>query len=182
MAQVHVMLQNLLIARLQIKLHHETRQLPGFEVVVTRTGLKMKQAVAPAPESAPTADQLGFIKDANGLPQLPPGRTAMKTVALPNGLTRIMGRLLPISILVNMLAGRLDSGPVMNKTGLTAKYDFTLDHAPAALAATSPGDPQAEGPDLVVALKDQLGLQLEPKHVSVDVLVIDSADRRPIEN
>ena len=40
-AQADLMLQNLLVERLEIKLHHETRHLPGYELVIARTGLRM---------------------------------------------------------------------------------------------------------------------------------------------
>jgi len=103
----------------------------------------------------------------------------MTSVPLPNGLTRLMARMLPMSVLVNTLESSLGGRPVVDKTGLTAKYDFTLDFDPEALAADSI---QHSGPDLVAAVRDQLGLRVEPKGVPVDVLVIDSADEIPINN
>lgn len=59
MADTRVMLQNLLIARLRLKMHHETRPLPGYEVVVAKSGAKMKEAAAPDAGEAPR-DGLGI--------------------------------------------------------------------------------------------------------------------------
>jgi uncharacterized protein (TIGR03435 family) len=94
----------------------------------------------------------------------------------------MMARMLPISVLVQMLGSHLGASPVVDKTGLTAKYDFTLDFNQDAVVAAPVGSSNIEGPDFVSAFKEQLGLILVPKHVPIDVLVIDSADERPIEN
>ena len=55
---------------------------------------------------------------------------------------------------------------VIDKTGLTGKYDYTLDYAPATVAVDA-------GPSFAEAVTEQLGLKLEPKKGKVGVLVID---------
>ena len=71
--------------------------------------------------------------------------------------------------------------PVVDKTGLTGRYDFTID-ASAYFADTRPG----EQPDLTAivmsALREQLGLNLETRKERVDILVIDHVDPRPTQN
>jgi uncharacterized protein (TIGR03435 family) len=65
--------------------------------------------------------------------------------------------------------------PVVDRTGLTGIYDFTLSYAPA-------NDPNSSLPDFFTALQEQLGLKLQPQKIPVDVLVIDHADKIPTEN
>ena len=65
---------------------------------------------------------------------------------------------------------------VVDKTGLTGRYDFELRWTPAS----TPEDTHAESPDsgapsLFTAVQEQLGLKLEPTKAPVDVLVVDSA-------
>jgi len=75
--------------------------------------------------------------------------------------------------------------PVVDRTGLTARYDFTLEWTPdetqfdGNLPPVSPEN--AKKPDLFTALQQQLGLRLEPSRAPVDVIVIDSV-QRPSEN
>jgi uncharacterized protein (TIGR03435 family) len=69
-------------------------------------------------------------------------------------------------------AGRL----VVNKTGLTGKYDFTLTWTPDEQQGTLDA-----GPTLFTALEEQLGLKLVPAKSPVDILVIDHVER-PSEN
>ena len=66
--------------------------------------------------------------------------------------------------------------PVIDRTGLPAKYDFSIDLAPYMSAA-----PEQQRPDLpsvvATALREQLGLRLTPQRVPVDVLVIDHVEK-----
>jgi uncharacterized protein (TIGR03435 family) len=84
---------------------------------------------------------------------------------------------------------------VLDKTGLTGKYDFTIDFTPdlrgllrpppqagngpgaAALAATN-----GPGPDLAAAVLQQLGLGLVANKATLDVVVIDKAEKVPAAN
>jgi uncharacterized protein (TIGR03435 family) len=71
--------------------------------------------------------------------------------------------------------------PVTDQTGLTGKFDFTLEFAPQAPGAL-PHETPDEAPNLISAIPQQLGLKLEPKKIPVDVLIIDSADKIPTQN
>ena len=65
---------------------------------------------------------------------------------------------------------------VIDKTGLTGLYDFTLTYtsdADAALPASAASDP-VSGPTIFTALEEQLGLRLEPAKGPVPILVIES--------
>jgi uncharacterized protein (TIGR03435 family) len=75
-----------------------------------------------------------------------------------------------------LLANRLDR-PVVNATTLTGVYDIDLKWTPDAAAASD--DP---GPSVFTAIQEQLGLRLEAKKTPTDVLVIDRAEKIPIQN
>jgi uncharacterized protein (TIGR03435 family) len=71
---------------------------------------------------------------------------------------------------------RLNTGrTVIDKTGLTTRYDFELlwtpDNLPAAAASDAPGT------SIFTAVEEQLGLKLEPSTAPLDILVIDSAEQ-----
>ena len=78
--------------------------------------------------------------------------------------------------------------PVVDQSGLSEKYDFTLtftlDSAQAArlngLPAPAADNPDA-APDVFTAFQQQLGLKLESTKAPVDVMVIDKVEK-PSEN
>jgi uncharacterized protein (TIGR03435 family) len=79
---------------------------------------------------------------------------------------------------------------VTDGTGLAGKYDFTLTWAmPASGRGAPPShggegavNPEDLGPSLITALQEQLGLRLEAKKGTVELLVIDRVEKRPTEN
>jgi hypothetical protein len=80
-------------------------------------------------------------------------------------------------MLQNLLADRLSGAvfqlgrPVLDRTGISGLYDFTLGWMPDDAA-----------PSLFTALQEQLGLRLDAQKGSVEVLVIDSMERKPTLN
>lgn len=173
-----VMLRNLLMERFKLALHHESKQLPLYDLVVAKNGPKLKvwSGVAnsePAREGPPTLGTDGF-------PQVQPGHFAMIVV---NGRNRLSASKLPIARLVTVLASQLGR-PVVDKTGLAGEYNYTLEFSPEGLgrgvSAATPEEPDVAS--LVTAIQEQLGLKLEQAKGPVDVLVIDHAQKIPIEN
>jgi uncharacterized protein (TIGR03435 family) len=102
------------------------------------------------------------------------------------GPGRIEAGGMPLSQLATVASQRVRR-VVVDRTGLTGPYEFTLEFAPdqAALgAAPGPvGDPggappvPSDAPSFVSALQEQLGLKLESNRGPVDVLVIDHVER-----
>ena len=77
---------------------------------------------------------------------------------------------------------------VIDKTGLTGKYDFTLQWTPASHpdpmfhgTESAEPSPNSSGPSLFTALQEQLGLKLESTKGPVDAIVIDHVEL-PTEN
>jgi len=207
--QLMVMLQNLLAERFKLTLHREKKDLPMYALVVGKNGPKLKESVEePAPKegdggpAGPSPAPGKPALDRDGFPVLPPaaaGRTAV-SLALMNGNVRMTASKQPMSGLAEDLSRQLDL-PVVDMTGLTGNYDFTLYLSPEGLAgmrlpvglAPPPGEggggmPAASTPDaqsspsLFSALQEQLGLKLEQRKGPVDLLVIDHLEKVPIEN
>jgi uncharacterized protein (TIGR03435 family) len=103
-----------------------------------------------------------------------------------------------------MLGIDLGTNHLVDKTGLTDKYDFKLEYSTAGLpgravpervtAARAAVDAAAgvaptpidnandPAPDLFAALEKQLGLKLEKSKAPLDVVVIDHIEKTPTEN
>jgi uncharacterized protein (TIGR03435 family) len=204
--QHKLMLQNLLAERFKLTLHHQTKELPMYALVVGKGGPKMKpsdeepaaaskeeapNAPPPPPPSASLPERPKM--DADGFPVLPPAMRKV-TVNMMNtrtGRNRMLASHESMTHLADMLSNRLGR-PVVDETGLTGLYDFTLEYAPDAsigpLPPPSPGmdgGPTAGTPDaadLFSAIQAQIGLKLQQKKGPVDLLVIDRLEKVPTEN
>jgi uncharacterized protein (TIGR03435 family) len=82
---------------------------------------------------------------------------------------------MPIGGLADVLSRILDR-TVIDKTGLTGKFDFQAQFTPDDSRA-----PDSSNPELFTALQEQLGLKLEPQKGPVEIFVIDGA-QKPTEN
>jgi uncharacterized protein (TIGR03435 family) len=172
--QFQVMLQNLLADRLGLAVHHEARDFLGYEMVIAQGGPNVKES-ADAPGD-PTV--LKTEQGRDGFPQLAPGSAALMAFALPNGSTRDSARQQPMSVLTWLLAKALGK-PVVDKTGLSGKYDFNLTFVrDERTSANIVGNP----PDLFTAMQQQLGLRFEQRRIATDVVVVDRAETTPKDN
>jgi len=190
--QVKLMLQNLLLERFKLTLHHVTKQFTLYELVVGKNGPKMKASLQDSigADNSPAAgagreSPLPIGKD--GFPILPAGRGMIQMQMV--GRRRIAANAQSMAALVDLLEKQL-AAPVVDKTGLGGTYDFTLDFALGegrgvdALAApgASPTDSTADAPNFFTAIQEQLGLRLEQKKGPLDILVIDEAEKVPTGN
>jgi uncharacterized protein (TIGR03435 family) len=164
-----VMWQNLLKERFGLALHHETKEMAMYALVVGKNGPKLKESV----EDPPTADgqassasgpsgpppppppgdgeprRMNLTVGKDGMPQLPAGmRRPGVMMMMMNGRMRMIGTKAPISRLVETLARQYDR-PVTDMTGLTKNYDFTLDFAPenGGMIKGLPMPPPGPSPD-----------------------------------
>lgn len=85
-----------------------------------------------------------------------------------------------MSEFVGTLSGPLRT-PVVDMTGLTGRYDFTVDLS-SYFGDVKPGEPPEMTATVMSALRDQLGLNLESRKEDVEILVIDHAEKNPSEN
>lgn len=170
--QLNIMLQNLLAERFHLTLHHETKEFSVYELIFGKGGSKLKASDLTA-SSTPSLD--GTTTDKNGFPNPPPGRSIVMRYSL-KGRLRMTGRLQTPEQIAQMLSGYVGN-PVVNKTGLTGKYDFTLEFAEDySPESTEPA------PSVSTAVQEQLGLRLDKTKALLDVFVIDHIDKAPTEN
>ena len=188
--QFRGMQRNLLKDRFKLALHFEKREVEGYEILVAKSGVRMKRsepATARPEDERPPVFNGRLELDDDGYPLLPAGSRPM--LAMMNGRARWGARNQSADGIAEMLATQLRR-PVANATGLTDRFDITLKWSP--VRAPRPG-PTAEfgtaisnevdsGPSLEQALREQLGLDLRSKRVEIDVPVIDRFDKTPTEN
>ena len=86
----------------------------------------------------------------------------------------------PLSVFAACLSIALKT-PVIDKTGLTGNWDYDLEYANGSRSTVADG-PSTTAPDLITAVREQLGLKLESKHGSVKILVIDHIEKTPSPN
>jgi uncharacterized protein (TIGR03435 family) len=159
-SRIYAMLQSLLAERFNLKLHRETRESTVYALVLARSGLKMKLS----------KDQSLWAGDfPDGSPDGRPVTGGSPTELAPG---RFLGQAIPMTMFVNLLAGPLGR-PVINKTGLTGRYDIDLRYDP--VSGQSPDT--ADTPSLFSVIQEQLGLRLESEKGPVEFLVIDHIER-----
>jgi uncharacterized protein (TIGR03435 family) len=76
---------------------------------------------------------------------------------------------------------RMLNRPVLNKTGLTGVFNFTLEWSPEGKSTDGAGELPV-GPSLFTAIPEQLGLRLESRKTPIEILVIDRAEKVPTGN
>ena len=94
------------------------------------------------------------------------------------------GHAVGTSVTVAQFADRLSKEvgrQVVDFTGLTGQVDLTLDWKPEREQAGNP-DNSDNRPSIFAALPEQLGLKLEARRVSLDVVIVDAALKVPVEN
>jgi len=149
----------LLAERLGLKTHLETRNTSIYNLVVGKGGARM-QVVPPPP--------------ADG--QAPPLRqpTDVQAHGSQHGL-EFVGSNAPMRAITGPLSSMVEA-PVIDKTGLTGTYNYTLQVG----REWSEHDPES-WPSIFTAVQEQLGLKLEPAHEFVPNIVVDHI-AKPTEN
>jgi uncharacterized protein (TIGR03435 family) len=142
-------LQALLAQRFHLEVHRESKELPLYVLAVAGSRLKLSEL--PAAEEKP-----GIF---NGI-QASCGRmkgTRATTANLSTYLERQVRR------------------SVVDRTGLSGRFDFQIDWMPDPGSCVKPGDDagSSDGPSLFTALQETLGLKLEAARGPVEVIVVD---------
>jgi uncharacterized protein (TIGR03435 family) len=184
--ELFLMIRSLLQERFKLKTHMETREQPVYELVLARAdgalGPELRQSTSDC-DAIIAAVQAGAPPPARQ-PNEPPPCGAMR------GPARVLAGGLPMAQFANMLtlvmadangpAGNADARLVIDKTGLKGRFAFTLAWTPERMpeGTPPPGIPPIDpnGPPLVTALQEQLGLKLQPARTRMEVVVIDSVE------
>jgi len=159
--QRQVFFQQVLKERFGLVAHHEARELPEYALTPAKGGVKLEDGKLDPRASRDMKPNAGWFST---------GMSGGVEKAIFSGVP--MSRLLPI---LSNETGRT----VVDESGLTGKYNFTLSWRPATTQV--PEGEVDSTPDLFTAIQEQLGLKLEPIKGPVDVVVIDHVER-PAEN
>ncbi len=160
MEQVLRMFQALLADRFKLKFHHGQQQLAHYDLVVRKSGAKIN-------ESAPGQDHANLI------------------IAIGPRTATLPARNATIERFASLLQGAVLDRPVVDKTGLSGRYDFNLEFVVDG-TRIPPAGPAPVGadidnkPDIFTAIQ-QLGLELEPANGPLDAVVIDSVERPDLD-
>jgi uncharacterized protein (TIGR03435 family) len=164
------MLQNLLVDRFRLAVHRETKELPVYALVLARKDGKLGTGMVEAKEGGcAVRDPSKPIGEA-GPGQLPWCGNVLGALSQLTGTAATIG---DMAGMLSLYVGR----KVIDHTGLTGKYDFTLSFTPDARPPSAPAD----GPTLFAALQEEFGLKLEAQKGPVEILVIERAEK-PSEN
>ncbi len=150
--QLRQMLQTLLANRLQLRIHRETKDLPVYALVVTKSGPKLHKA-EPDSNTYMRGENGSFAFRGTSMPQFAEDLSTLRQV----------------------------DRPVLDRTGIPGVFDFNLkfgesnDELKRALVA-------GDGPSIFTLIQEQLGLKLEARKGPVEMLVIVHVVRAPEEN
>jgi uncharacterized protein (TIGR03435 family) len=170
--QYRLMMQALLVERFALKLHFEQRELPVFAMVLVKPG-------KPGPKLIP--HQNGQACDEIPKPETYPKECYSYSAMANKDGTALYGSRATSMDLIGKSVGSLagSSGEigrrVVDQTGLTGLWDYTLEAAPPA--QTPPQDAASAGPTVLEAVQDQLGIRLKAARTVVSVLVVDHVER-----
>ena len=152
--QRHAMFAAVLTERFHLRTHIELKTLPVYEMVLASGGPKLTPSAPLPPDAA----------------KFTPGTMSINNT----DMTATGATLLELA---ESLSFPLDRN-IVNRTGLTGRYDFHLHWSPDNAASTD--DPNAP-PGLLTALQEQLGIKLQPAKAPVPTLVIDHVEQ-PVGN
>lgn len=150
----------LLAERLGLKTHLETRNSAIYNLVVAKGGIKLQAVPVPKP--------------ADGEAPGPPPPANVQAHGSRHGL-EFVGSNANMRAISGALSSMVEA-PVVDKTGLTGTYNYTLQFG----RDWSANDPDG-WPSIFTAVQEQLGLKLEAEHEQVPNLVVDQI-AKPTEN
>lgn len=195
-AQFEKMLQNLLTERFQLKLRHETRMYPGYDLVVAPGGPKLTLAVDHSdwpPLSAGAVDSKGCPILRNGRHEFTAiSRSGAVCITYEGVSLDEFSKSASLLGYVHLPDGSI--GHIVDKTGLKGNYDFKLifdgatgAHAPIVGARVGEAPTQDEVgsglPNIFTATERQLGLRLQKVNaIALDTLVIEGGNPIPLDN
>jgi len=165
------MLRAMLADRFKLVVHAETKEQPIYALVLARADGRLGPQMKPSTVDCtpPTTPERGPQTSACG---------TNTSVSNNSGTLKGTGRLLAdiAETLGNFVADRM----VIDRTGLTGRFDIELKWTPDNLAAGPAATGTATVPDgasVFTAIQEQLGLKLEPQRGAVEFLVIDSIEQ-----
>jgi uncharacterized protein (TIGR03435 family) len=151
--QLRVMLQTLLADRFKVVVHRQTKELQAYLLLIGKNGPKFQESKS------------------DGESQIDAQKDKMSIVVQRT----------PLSQLTDMLSRVLQT-PVVDKTGLTGRYDITINVAKYLQDLQPTNGPPDVVSVLMSGLQEELGLKLESKKTPLDLVIVDHAEKTPAEN
>src|ERR1019366_1600509 len=178
--QMRILMRGLLADRFKLAMHTEKRDLPVLGLVLAKPGktgpqLQAHAAGSDCPTNATADGPAPTATVAGGFPALCNGIFGM---APSNpGRQKMGARNVTLKFIADSLSGWASFGrPMTDQTGLSGTFDFTLEFTPELTGPLPPGatfQPDASGPTMEEALREQLGLKLESSKTTMEVQVLD---------
>jgi uncharacterized protein (TIGR03435 family) len=179
-SQVPAMLQRLLMARFKLKVHHETKVTDVYVLSVGKGGSKLERAEDGPAEDPSDNDRYFTVGSASG------------SASHPAEGFHLLGNLRPpelrfqaVAVTMAKFSSLLKSYvhvPVVDGTGLPGHYNFTFEFEYAFEAGPDGMIPPGSIAPSVFTAVEHLGLKLEARRLPIDHLVVDHAEKIPIEN
>jgi uncharacterized protein (TIGR03435 family) len=156
--QLRLMMQSLLQERFKLAFHRQTKEIAAYVLVVGKNGPKVQESKTEGESSIDVNQRAMSV-------------SVQRT---------------PVSQMIDLMTNVLRA-PVIDNTGLKGRYDLTLNVAKYAadMAAqgksmdSAPADPAAL---ISLVLQEELGLKLEAKKLPLELLIVDHAEKVPVEN
>lgn len=184
--QMRLMMQALLADRFHLAVRYETRQVPVLAVILEQPAT-LGPLLQKHPDGSPCATTPAFPSPAPTAPAVlldtrfpaPCGGIVPMTPSAP-GRSRWGARNVPMKLIATSMGdGEGVDRPTLDKTDLTEMYDFAIEYTPQLTPSSPPGansHRDLTGPTFLQALRDQLGLRLEPQMGPMDFLMISSVE------
>jgi uncharacterized protein (TIGR03435 family) len=151
--QVRSMYRKLLADRFRLSFHRGQKELAVYVIRVGKNGPKVKSSTrvgSAVPDQ--TMNGSGNLRETNAT----------------------------MAEFASMLQVAVLDRPVLDQTGLSGRFDFTLAWAPDEFQTSGgarPPDPGNLRPSLTTAIQEQLGLKLEATRAPAEVFIIDSVEK-----
>jgi uncharacterized protein (TIGR03435 family) len=175
--------RKMLADRFKAAWHFADIDSPIYNLVIDKRGLKIEEAkpgeASPYFKTAAKTGSCGLNLDGTVMSQT---GAALTMCPAPDGYPMYVFQQQHLSSFAKGFLSRFAERPVVDKTGLAATYNFSLEFAfDPGVDAAATGDFGPSRPSISTALQEQLGLKLEPARGPVEMMVVDHVER-PSEN
>jgi uncharacterized protein (TIGR03435 family) len=161
--EMRLMMRGLLAERFGLKLHHDTKEVSVYVLSVGKNG--------PNFHDAGPKDSSKFLES-----------TSEGPLSFGEDRTGLIAARIHMSEIADRLSEPL-ARPVVDRTGLTARYDIRLDVSAFQSSPDADGRVRLDPIAFIFSgFQKQLGLKLEAGKDRVDFLAIDSVNRTPTQN
>ena len=178
--QMRLMMQALLADRFNLALHYETQETQVLVMTLMKPGkmgprLRLHADGPPCDVVAPRPPGAAVTFDRCNL---------YMAINEPENVLLAGARNTTVELMAAFFSNVGHMRPIVDRTGITAKIDFSMEYTPerrSAAAAGADGQAELPGTTFEQALKDQLGLKLEPAKAPLEIPVVDHVEM-PSEN